>query len=354
MPPLEGIRVVELAGSAPAAFAATILAGLGADVVRIDRPSPGGEYEPSDPLARGRRSVAANLKDPADLAAVKTLLERADVFLEGFKPGFTERYGLGPDAFAETNPRLVYARVTGWGQQGPWSTRPGHDLSFLAVTGLLDGDRLPGAPPAPPSTYLSSFAGGGLLQALGVLAALQERHRSGLGQVVDAAMADGAALLDLMVRQWREVPGRVTVTDAPFYSTYACGDGGHVAVGAIEPHFYAALVTGLGIDGPDLADRADEAQWPRLREQIAAAFLTRPRDHWTTLFEEHEACVFPVLTRTEAAAHEALAARATFVDVAGHPQPSPSPRFSRTPLPAPTPPPKPGLTPQAALLAWPS
>jgi alpha-methylacyl-CoA racemase len=350
MPPLHGIRVVELAGSAPAAFAATILSGLGADVVRIDR--PGTPYEPTDPLARGRRSVTANLKDPEDLARVKTLIDRADVFLEGFKPGFTERYGLGPDAFAESNPRLVYGRLSGWGQEGPWAARPGHDLSFLAVTGLLDSDRLPGAAPAPPSTYLSSFAGGGMLQALGVLAALTERQTSGLGQTVDAAMLDGAALLDLMVRQWREVPGRVTVTDAPFYTTYPCQDAGHVAVAAIEPHFYTELITHLGIAGPDLPDRADETQWPALRTRIAEAFLTAPRDHWTTLFEEHEACVFPVLTREEAAAHPALASRTTFTTVAETPQPTPSPRFTRTPLTTPTNPPKPGTDTNSPLLPW--
>ncbi|MBT2383745.1 CaiB/BaiF CoA-transferase family protein [Streptomyces sp. ISL-11] len=345
MGPLDTLRVVELAGGAPTAYAATLLADLGADVVRIDRPAPGGRHHAADPLGRGRRSMAADLKVENDLRDVRSLIDRADVFLEGMRPGMCERLGLGPDALTASNPRLIYARLSGWGHAGPWAQRPGHDISFLAMAGLLDSDRPaagPPAPPAPPSTYLSTFAGGGMLQALGILAALHERTRSGRGQVVDAAMVDGAAMLDVMTRQWRDLPGNVTVTDAPFYTTYACQDGLYVAVGAIEPRFYATLLECLALDPASLPDRADEAAWPALRTRLAAAFAEHTRDHWTKVFDEHEACVVPVLNPTEAPGHPALHERGTFVEVAGTHQPAPSPRFIRTPAAAPTPAPAPG------------
>ncbi|PSJ28964.1 hypothetical protein B7P34_09265 [Streptosporangium nondiastaticum] len=360
MGPLENLRVVELAAGAPTAYAAGLLADLGADVVRIDR--PGGRHQAADPLGRGRRSVAADLKDENDLNTVRSLTDRADVFLEGLRPGMCERLGLGPDALTKSNPRLVYARLSGWGRTGPWAARPGHDISFLAMAGLLDGDRpaggapmppTPPAPPAPPSTYLSTFAGGGMLQALGILAALHERDRSGRGQVVDAAMVDGAAMLDVMIRQWRGLPGMSTVTDAPFYTTYACQDGLHVAVGAIEPRFYATLLECLALDPAALPDRADEANWPALRDLLAAAFAEHPRHHWTKVFDEHEACVVPVLDQAEAAAHPALRERDTFVEVAGAHQPAPAPRFSRTPAAVPAPAPAPGAHSAAEVLdAW--
>ncbi|MET8944487.1 CaiB/BaiF CoA-transferase family protein [Streptomyces sp. NPDC004542] len=342
MGPLKGVRVVELASGAPCAFAATLLADLGADVVRVDRPGAG-TFGPADPLGRSRRSVTADLKDPDGVRRVRALVERADVLLEGLRPGACERLGLGPEAFAEANPGLVYARVSGWGQTGPWARRPGHDISFLALAGLLDADADAAGSAAPPSTYLSTFAGGGLLQVLGVLAALHERSRSGRGQVVDAAMVDGAALLEVMVRQWRENPGNVTVTDAPFYTTYPCQDGRYVAVGAIEGRFYDVLLAQLGLDGDaGLPDRDDRAAWPLLRDRIGQAFAARPRDYWAKVFAEHEACVVPVLGPEEAAEHPALRDRATFTEVAGRPQPSPAPRFSRTPSPAPRPAPRPG------------
>ncbi|GGS30676.1 alpha-methylacyl-CoA racemase [Streptomyces humidus] len=341
MGPLNGVRVVELASGAPCAFAATLLADLGADVVRIDRPGAG-TFGPADPLGRSRRSVTADLKNPDGIRRVRALVDCADVLLEGLRPGACERLGLGPESFDGSNPRLVYARVSGWGQSGPWAQRSGHDISFLALAGALDSDADAAGSPSPPSTYLSTFAGGGLLQVLGVLAALHERSYSGRGQVVDAAMVDGAALLEVMVRQWRENPGNVTVTDAPFYTTYACQDGGHVAVGAIEPRFYDALCAQLGLDAADLPDRADQANWPALRDRIAEALRTRPRDHWAKVFADQDACVVPVLTPEEAAEHPALRERATFTEVAGRPQPSPAPRFSRTPPPASRPAPAPG------------
>ncbi|MFH8788695.1 CaiB/BaiF CoA transferase family protein [Streptomyces roseoverticillatus] len=351
MGPLDHLRVVELAAGAPTAYAATLLADLGADVVRIDR--PGSRHQAADPLGRGRRSVAADLKDEDDLNTVRSLIDRADVFLEGLRPGMCERLGLGPENVMESNRRLVYARLSGWGRTGPWAARPGHDISFLAMAGLLDGNRPAGGAPVPPSTYLSTFAGGGMLQALGILAALHERDRSGRGQVVDAAMVDGAAMLDVMTRQWRDLPGMTTVTDAPFYTTYACQDGLHVAVGAIEPRFYDTLLECLALDPAALPDRADEADWPALRDLLAAAFAEHPRHHWTKVFDEHEACVVPVLDPAEAAAHPALRERAAFVDVAGAPQPAPAPRFSRTPAAVPAPAPAPGAHTAADVLsAW--
>ncbi|MFJ6214805.1 CaiB/BaiF CoA transferase family protein [Streptomyces sp. NPDC092296] len=356
MGPLDGIRVIELASTAPCAFAGALLADLGADVVRIDRPqhtAPAADAPPpADPLARGKRSAALDLKDPADRDTLLGLLDRADVFLEGLRPGGCERLGLGPDVLRERNPRLVYARVTGWGQQGPWAERPGHDLTFLAMAGALDADRAPGAAPLPPSTYLSSFAGGGMLQVLGVLAALTERASSGLGQTVDAAMVDGAALLTVMIRQWRRAPGNHTVTDAPFYTTYACKDGRHLAVAAIEPRFWTALLTGLGLADRPLPDRADPAAWPQLQRLLAEVFLERESEHWIKTFDGLDACVVPVLTVAEAAEHPALHGRRAYTDVAGLPQPSPAPRFDRTPTEIRRPAPVPGRHTAEILTEW--
>ena len=338
---LDGVRVIELAGSAPCAFAGTLLADMGADVVRIDRPGARQDSRPADPLGRGRRSVAANLKDPSGQRTVLSLIEHADVLVEGFRPGVCERLGLGPDVCAERNPGLIFGRISGWGGKGGWRNRPGHDITFLALAGALDGDRRAGAPPAPPSTYLSSFAGGGMLLVHGILAALFERSRSGRGQVVDAAMLDGAALLDVLIRQWRDSVGG-TVIDAPFYTTYECADGQYVAVGAIEPVLYETLVEQLGLAGERLPSRQDEEAWPLLRDRFAEAFRSRERAHWVKVFEMHEACVVPVLTPEEAARHPAARDRGAYAEVGGALQPAPAPRLSRTPGRVQRPAPRPG------------
>ncbi|MFI5844581.1 CaiB/BaiF CoA transferase family protein [Catenuloplanes sp. NPDC051500] len=328
--PLRGLRVVEIAGTAAGAFAATLLADLGADVTRVDRPAAA-PPAPGDPLGRGRRPVTADLKDPAGAAAVLSLVTDADVLIEGFRPGVAERLGIGPAEAHARNPRLVYGRVTGWGQDGPWAQRPGHDITFLALTGALLGPDAD-VPVAPPPYYLSSFAGGGMTLALGVLAALQHRATTGRGQVVDAAMVEGAALLTGLVQRWREAPGVHTVTAAPFYATYACADGRHVAVGAIEEKFYRTLVATLDLD--DLPSRDDERNWPEVSRRFADAFRTRDRDDWAKIFAETDACVVPVLTLDEAATHPQAVARSSYLTVGGVTQPGPAPRFRDTPEPA--------------------
>jgi alpha-methylacyl-CoA racemase len=384
MGPLSPLRVVELASSAPCAFAATLLADLGADVVRVERPAPaaapaaraeaGAEAAPAaDPLRRSRRSVAADLKSEAGRETVHRLLATADVLLEGFRPGVCERMGLDPAALADAYPQLVIGRLSGWGQEGAWAQRPAHDIAVLAAVGALaddvddvDDTEDPASaavqderPLSAPSSYLSSFAGGGMFQVIGVLAALSERSASGRGQVVDASMADGAAWLDVMIRQWRRVPGNVTVTEAPFYTTYTCQDGRRVAVGAIEDRLYEELVQQLAADAEvefrtlvKGLDRNDRMVWPVLHRAIAERFAAAPRAHWLRAFAEHEAGVVPVLTLPEAAQEPALRERGTFVEVAGSPQPAPAPRFSRSSSRPPTPAPRPGRDTAEVLRDW--
>jgi alpha-methylacyl-CoA racemase len=334
--PLAGLRVVELAGIGPGPHAAMVLADLGADVVRVDRPGAGGDAT-ADPTLRGRRRLAADLKDPAGKAAVLGLVERADVLIEGYRPGVTERLGIGPADCHARNPKLVYARMTGWGQDGPLAQRAGHDINYISLTGLLHAIGRPGERPVPPLNLVGDFGGGSMLLLVGVLSALWEAQRSGRGQVVDAAMVDGASLLGQMFwgflaqKMWVDEPG-VNMLDggAPFYDTYTCADGRHVAVGAIEPQFYAALLAGLDLTGADLPAQHDRDRWPELRARLAEVFATRGRDDWAEVFAGTDACVTPVLAFGEVAAHPHLAARATIVDPAGVPQAAPAPRFSRT------------------------
>ncbi|MEU1228561.1 CaiB/BaiF CoA-transferase family protein [Streptomyces sp. NPDC005828] len=356
--PLSGVRVLEFAGSAPTAFVGTVLSGLGADVVRVDRapagpPAPDAERPAENPLSRGRRSVALDLKSPEGIERALLLAEHADVLVEGFRPGVADRLGIGPEAALARNPRLVYGRLSGWGGEGEWAGRAAHDLAVLALTGALDTDPESGAPVPPPTAYLSSFAGGANAHVHGLLAALHERERSGRGQVVDTALADGAALIATLIHQWRAVPGNHTVTDAPHYSFYAAADGLHLAVAAIEPRLYQNLLEQLGLtDDGSLPDRADPAAWPELRARIAARFATRDREHWVKLFDAVDAGVAPVLTAAEAAEHHQLAARGSFVEVGGTLQPAPASRFDRTPADAPGRAPLPGEHTDEVLSEW--
>ncbi|HXV92334.1 MAG TPA: CaiB/BaiF CoA-transferase family protein [Pseudonocardia sp.] len=338
--PLAGLKVVELAGIGPGPHAAMVLGDLGADVVRIDRPSGGlrlGSDEAPDPTLRGRRRVEADLKDPAGRETVLRLVEHADVLLEGYRPGVTERLGVGPAECHARNPRLVYARMTGWGQEGPMAARAGHDINYISLTGALHAIGRRGERPVPPLNLVGDFGGGSMLLVVGVLAALWEAQRSGRGQVVDAAMVDGASLLAQMVwgllgqKVWSEErDANLLDGHAPFYDTYACSDGRHVAVGALEPQFYTALLRGLGLADADLPAQYDRAGWPTLRARFTEVFASRSRDEWAETFADTDACVTPVLAWGEVAAHPHVAARSTIVAPDGMPQAAPAPRFSRT------------------------
>ena len=343
--PLAGLRVVELAGLGPCPHAAMVLADLGADVVRIDRAAGASTVAAPerDVLLRGRRSVLADLKTAQGVALVLDLVERADVLLEGFRPGVTERLGLGPELCLARNPRLVYGRITGWGQDGPLSSRAGHDLNYLGLTGTLAAIGRQDATPVPPLNLVADFGGGSMLLLVGVLAALHERERSGAGQVVDAAMVDGVALLSQMLwslrgaGMWADGLQRNLLDGAaPFYDTYACADGRHVAVGALEPQFYARLLDGLGLDAAALPPQLDSAGWPELRRAIGGALLTRSRDEWTAAFDGVDACLTPVVELAETLSEPHLSARGTFVVVDGVQQAAAAPRFSRTPAGPPT------------------
>ncbi|KJK33424.1 carnitine dehydratase [Lentzea aerocolonigenes] len=340
--PLAGLRVVELAGLAPAPFGCMVLADLGADVVQVHKPGSHSTV-PGDFLGRNRRSVAIDTRKPEGAELVLRLVEQSDVLVEGFRPGVTERLGIGPAQCLARNPRLIYGRMTGWGQDGPLSDRAGHDINYIAVAGALEPLGRAGGPPSFPINLLGDFGGGGLLLAVGVLAALYERERSGRGQVVDAAMVDGAALLTTFLHgmrsagMWQGGRGENMLDGGvPFYDVYEAADGKYVAIGALEEKFYADLVRVLGLE--DAPTRNDPANWPELRERIAAAVKSRPRDEWADLARDTDACLAPVLTPSEATRHPVNEARATFVDVSGSPHPAPAPRFDRTPTSVPTPP----------------
>jgi alpha-methylacyl-CoA racemase len=353
MGPLQGVRVLEMAGLGAAPFGVMLLADLGADVVRIDRPAttrPAADEQErrprdADPARycthRGRRSVTVDVRTNAD--AMFELIARADVLVEAYRPGVMERLGLGPDAALEHNPRLVYARMTGWGQDGPMAQQAGHDINYIALAGALNGFRRAGERPVPPINLVADMGGGGLLLAFGVVSALYERERSGRGQVVDAAMVDGVALQLATVLamtaqgRWRDEPGtNFADTGAPFYEVYETADGGHVAVGAIETPFYEELLTRIGVELPP---RDDPQRWPEGKALLAKVFRSRTRDEWAEVFAGTDACVTPVLTLSEAPAHPHLAARGTYVQHDGMVQPAPAPRFSRTPATLPAPPP---------------
>jgi alpha-methylacyl-CoA racemase len=357
--PLRDLRVVELAGLAPVPFGAMLLADLGADVVRIDRPAPSG-FEPlTAALGRGRRSVALDLKQEGAAEVVLRLAERADALLEGFRPGVMERLGLGPEACLARNERLVYARMTGWGQDGPLAQQPGHDLNYVALSGALGPIGRAGELPVPPLNLVADFGGGGMLLALGVLSAVLEARSSGRGQVVDAAMIDGSALLMTMVYGargaglWSTERGTNLLDGgAPFYDVYGTSDGGAMAVACLEPRFYAELLRVLGLERPELADHTDRERWPAIRAALTETFATRTRDEWEAVFEGSDACVAPVLDLDEAPRHPHNVSRETFYEAAGGMLPSPAPRFGRTPPARPGPTSLPGADTESALADW--
>jgi len=362
MGPLAGIKVLELAGIGPGPHAAMVLADLGADVVRVERPSGGLQVLPPearDHMLRGRRSVAADLKSPKGRELVGALVDKADVLLEGFRPGVAERLGVGPqDCFAR-NPRLVYGRMTGWGQDGPRAQQAGHDINYISLTGALHAVRDTAGKPIPPLNLVGDFGGGSMFLVTGVLAALVERDRSGRGQVVDAAMVDGASVLMQMVwalraqGAWSDEPGtNLLDTGCPYYDTYRCADGRWVAVGALEKQFYAELLTGLGLDGEDLPAQGDRDGWPTLRQRFTEVFATRTRDEWSEVFAGTDACVTPVLTPAEATRDEHVTARGSLRELNGAVQAAPAPRFSRTPVGDPASPPAPGSDTDAVIRDW--
>lgn len=361
--PLTGIRVIELAGVGPAPYASMMLADAGADVLRIERrgynrpPKEGEAYW--DFLARSRRSVAINLKHPDGVELLLDLVSKADAFIEGYRPGVAERIGIGPDVCLERNPRLVYGRMTGWGQDGPFAPMAGHDIDYIALAGALWPIGLPGQLPVPPLNLVGDFGGGGMMLAFGLVSALLEASRSGKGQVVDAAMVDGAASLMTIIfafRQggiWREPRGsNILDGAAPYYGVYETADGQFFAVGAIERQFYAELLDRLGLDVETLPQQDDREHWPAMRKRFAEIFRSKTRDEWSTIFEGSDACGAPVLSPWEAHGHPHNQARQTFVEVDGAIQPGPSPRFSRTPSAVQRPPSPPGRDTDEGLSAW--
>lgn len=335
-PPLAGLRIVEMAGIGPGPFCGMMLADHGADVIRIDRGVEPGFSDPAkDPLLRSRRAIALDLKTPQGIAAVRRIVADADGLIEGFRPGVMERLGLGPDRLIVDNPRLVYGRMTGWGQTGPLAQAPGHDINYIALSGALHAFGRAGDRPAAPINMVGDFGGGGMLLAFGMLAALLHAQRTGEGQVVDAAMTDGSALLMSMIwgframGRWQDARGTNLLDGgAPFYDSYATADGKWVAVGAIEPAFYAALRAALNLDDPLWDRQFDPSAWPAMREKLTAQFLSDTRDAWVARFADGVACVTPVLDFAEAAAHPHNAERHMLAPVGGVVQPLPAPRYS--------------------------
>ncbi|UUZ47060.1 CoA transferase [Massilia sp. B-10] len=341
--PLAGVRVIEMVGLGPCPFAAMMLADMGAEVIRIDRKSAPGAPTPFpilgtkyDVMARGRRSLALDLKQRWR-EVVLTMIESADILIEGFRPGVMERLGLGPQECQARNPALVYGRITGWGQDGPLAQAAGHDINYIALTGMLHAMGRAGEPPAPPLNLVGDFGGGAMMLAFGVVCAALEAKTSGKGQVVDAAMTDGAALLGAMMYgfraygAWSDARGANLLDGgAHFYDTYACADGKFISIGAIEPQFYALLLKLANIDDPAFHAQMDPRQWPALSDKLGAVFMARSRDAWCALLEGTDVCFAPVLDMAEAPAHPHNAARATFVERDGVTQPALAPRFSRT------------------------
>jgi alpha-methylacyl-CoA racemase len=342
MGPLAGITVIEIAGIGPGPYCGMLLADMGADVIRVDRAQAvqGGDpaRPPADLLARGRRSVGVDLKNPEGVEVVLKLVERADALFEGFRPGVAERLGIGPDECLARNPRLVYGRMTGWGQDGPYAAAAGHDINYISLAGALEPIGRRGEAPVPPLNLVGDFGGGGMFLAFGIACGIVEAQRSGQGQVIDAAMVDGAASLMTMTHSframgiWNDERGtNMLDTGAHYYDVYETADGKYVSIGSIEPQFYAELLRLTGLEGEELPWQQDRSHWPELKERFAAIFRTKSRAEWCELMEGTDVCFAPVLAIPEAVEHPHNVARGTFVEVAGITQPGPAPRFSRTP-----------------------
>lgn len=342
--PLTGLKVIEMVGLGPAPFCAMLLADMGAEVIRVQRPGQAlGERARFDVLGRGRRAIALDLRQSEGVETLLQLLEGADAMIEGFRPGVMERLGLGPEQCLQRNPKLVYGRMTGWGQSGPLAQAAGHDINYIALAGALHAIGRPGEKPVVPHNYIGDFGGGGMLLGFGLLCALLDAQRSGKGQVVDAAMTDGTALLSAMMYGFRaggrlsdERGANLLDGGAHFYDTYACADGRFIALGAIEPQFYAELLQRCGIDDPQFQQQMDPRQWPQLKAKLTALFLQRSRAQWCELLEGSDACFAPVLDWAEAAQHPHNRERGTYLELDGVLQPAPAPRFSRTPAAKPT------------------
>lgn len=353
--PLHGIRIVEFAGIGPGPYAGMMLADHGAEVIRIDR--PGGMVFPADPLTRSRKSISLDMKNPEAVAIARELCKTADGIIEGLRPGVMERLGLGPDVLIDDNPRLVYGRMTGWGQYGPYAQAAGHDINYISLSGVLHTVGRAGEKPVPPVNYIGDFGGGGMMLAFGMVAALLSAKSTGKGQVIDCAMTDGSAVLSAMtwgfkaMGVWKDEAG-VNRLDggAPYYDTYACSDGKFVSIGSIEPQFYALLRKHTGLDADPAFDaQDDQSQWGALKDKVTALFLTKTRDEWCALMEMTDVCFAPVLSLEEAPHHPHNVARGTFIDVGGVVQPAPAPRYSQTVVDIPTPSPKVGAHSDAIL-----
>jgi alpha-methylacyl-CoA racemase len=335
--PLEGVRIVEIAGIGPGPFCGMMLADHGAEVIRIER--PGGRVDPRDPLTRSRKSLVVDMKQPDGVSVVRDLCGTADGLIEGFRPGVMERLGLGPDVLLTDNPKLVYGRMTGWGQTGPYAQAAGHDINYIALAGALHAYGRAGEKPTPPINMVGDFGGGGMMLAFGMVSAILAARASGKGQVIDCAMTDGAAVLMAMIwgfraqGMWRDERGvNLLDTGAHFYDTYECADGRFVAIGSIEPQFYAELRRLAGLqDDADFDRQMDPAAWGPLKAKLTALFKTKSRDEWCALMERTDVCFAPVLSMAEAPSHPHNAARRTFADIGGNVQPMPAPRYSGTP-----------------------
>ena len=361
--PLAGLRVIELAGLGPGPFCAMVFADLGAEVIRLERSgmpaAAAGSLDRRMVLTRGRQALGVDLKRAQGIELVLRMVEHADVLLEGFRPGVLERIGLSPTNCLERNPRLIYGRITGYGREGPLANEAGHDINYISIAGALDPIGRRGEAPLPPLNLVADFGGGGMLLAMGILAAIYERTRSDLGQVVDAAMVDGAALLTTMFHEirslshWNDERGTNSLdTGSHYYNVYETSDGEFISVGAMEPRFYESFMKGLGFSDENIPPQDDQSQWEVLTGRVAKIFRSRTRVEWLDIFDGTDACVTPVLSLGDAPNHPHNRARATFLEVGGIVEPAPAPRFSRTPPPTPSPSPGPGVHATDVLLRW--